>query len=78
MNKTVTTYTAEEIHCHHITPRNKGGTDEYENLILVTETVHKLIHATKPETITKYLKDCKPNMEKLNELRKQAGNEILG
>ena len=28
---------AEEIHCHHIKPKNKGGTDEYENLILVTE-----------------------------------------
>lgn len=60
----------------HITPRNKGGTDEYENLILVTETVHKLIHETRPETIAKLLKDCEPNLEKLNELRKQAGNEI--
>ena len=69
--------TAEEIHCHHITPRNKGGTDEYENLILVTDTAHKLIHATKIETITRYLKDCEPNFKKLNELRKQAGNEIL-
>ncbi|MBQ7705152.1 MAG: HNH endonuclease, partial [Selenomonadaceae bacterium] len=26
----------EEIHCHHIKPKNQGGTDEYENLILVT------------------------------------------
>lgn len=69
--------TTEEIHCHHITPKNKGGTDEYENLILVTKTVHKLIHATKAETIAKYLEDCEPNLEKLNELRKQAGNEIL-
>lgn len=69
--------TTEEIHCHHIKPRNQGGTDEYENLILVTETVHKLIHATRSETISKYLKDCETNIEKLNNLRKQAGNEIL-
>jgi group II intron reverse transcriptase/maturase len=69
--------TTEEIHCHHIKPRNQGGTDEYENLILVTETVHKLIHATRPETISKYLKGCETNIEKLNNLRKQAGNEIL-
>jgi len=67
----------EELHCHHITPKNKGGTDEYENLILVTETVHRLIHAIKPETIAKLLNDCEPNMKKLNELRKNAGNEIL-
>ena len=67
----------EEIHCHHIKPKNQGGTDEYENLILVTEIVHKLIHASRPETISKYLKDCEPNIEKLNNLRKLAGNEIL-
>ena len=24
---------SEEIHCNHITPKNKGGTDGYENLI---------------------------------------------
>ena len=69
--------TAEEIYCHHIKPKSKGGTDEYENLILVTETVHKLIHSTKTETIARYLKDCEPNLEKLNNLRKLAGNEIL-
>ena len=68
---------AEDIHCHHITPRRLGGTDEYDNLILVTATVHKLIHATKPETIAKYLSDCEPDMRKLNELRQKAGNEIL-
>ena len=55
----------EEIHCCHITPKNKGGTDEYENLILVTETVHRLIHATKTETIAKLLKNCEPNLQKL-------------
>ena len=69
--------TTEEIHCHHITPKNKDGTDEYENLILVTETAHRLIHATNIETIAKLLKNCEPNREKLNELRKNAGNEIL-
>ena len=67
----------EEIHCHHKIPKTKGGTDEYQNLILVTETVHKLIHATDAETIKKYLKTCKPDMKKLNVLRKLVGNKIL-
>ena len=64
-----------EIHCHHKIPKFKGGTDEYENLILVTQTVHKLIYATTSETVTKYLKLCNPDMRNLNELRKLVGNK---
>ena len=41
----------EEMHCHHKIPKSKGGTDDYENLILVTATVHKLIHSKKSETV---------------------------
>ena len=67
----------DEIHCHHKLPKSKGGTDDYHNLILVTETVHKLIHATNAEIIQKYLQICKPDMKKLNVLRKQVGNNIL-
>ena len=36
----------DEIHCHHKIPKSKGGIDSYQNSILVTATVHKLIHAT--------------------------------
>jgi 5-methylcytosine-specific restriction endonuclease McrA len=67
----------EEMHCHHKIPKSKGGTDEYQNLVLVTATIHKLIHATDTETIQKYLKNCKPDIEKLNVLRKLVGNKIL-
>ncbi|MBQ7628818.1 MAG: group II intron reverse transcriptase/maturase [Selenomonadaceae bacterium] len=65
-----------EIHCHHIKPRSKGGTDNYKNLILITETVHKLIHATKEDTIQRHLEVINLNakqMLKINELRKEAG-----
>lgn len=67
----------EEMHCHHKIPKSHGGTDEYENLILVTASVHKLIHAKTAITITKYLKICNPDMKKLNALRKLVGNTIL-
>ena len=67
----------EGFHCHHKIPKSKGGTDDYKNLILVTATVHKLIHATNAETIQKYLQTCKPDIEKLNVLRKLVGNSIL-
>ena len=65
----------DEIHCHHIIPKSKGGTDEYKNLILVSKSVHKLIHATKEKTIRKYcdLLDLnKKQMTKINLLRKSA------
>ena len=64
------------IHCHHKIPKSKGGTDDYQNLVLVTATVHKLIHAKNTDTIQKYLKICKPDMKKLDVLRKLVGNTI--
>lgn len=67
----------DQIHCHHKIPKSQGGTDEYQNLILVTATIHKLIHATNAETIQKYLQACKPNFKKLNVLRQLVGNTIL-
>lgn len=67
--------TTEEIHCHHKIPRKYGGTDEYSNLILVSEDMHKLIHATEEEIIQKYLNNIKLNtkmLAKVNRLRKMA------
>jgi group II intron reverse transcriptase/maturase len=64
-----------EIHCHHKTSRNDGGNDKYENLVLVSETVHRLIHATQPQTIQKYLSELnldKGQVKKLNEFRKKV------
>lgn len=69
-----------QMHCHHKLPIYIGGTDEYSNLIFVTDTVHKLIHATNPDTISKYLTALslnKKQLEKLNKLRKQAGLEEI-
>ncbi len=67
----------DEIHCHHKKPLSQGGTDEYKNLIIVHIDVHKLIHATSPETIQAYLDKVKPDksqLNKINKLRMLAGN----
>ena len=64
-----------EIHCHHKVPKHLGGTDEYKNLIIVSSDIHRLIHATKPETIQKYLEQLKldaKQLRKLKNLRKLA------
>ena len=66
-----------EIHCHHKVPKHKGGTDNYDNLILVSDDIHKLIHANTEETIEKYKTICdlnKEQMKKINNLRKLAGH----
>lgn len=60
----------KEIHCHHKLPKYLGGTDEYKNLVIISEDVHRLIHATSPETIRKYLKKLKLDPKQLKKLEK--------
>ncbi len=70
----------DEIHCHHKKPISQGGKDEYKNLIIIHIDVHKLIHATKPETIQAYLNKIKPDksqLDKINKLRVLAGNTAI-
>ncbi|HIB3170781.1 TPA: HNH endonuclease [Enterococcus faecium] len=69
-----------EMHCHHIIPYHESKSDSYENLVIVTEEVHRVIHATQSETIEELLKYLKLNpkqKEKLNELRLKVGNEEI-
>lgn len=66
-----------DIHCHHKIRRHDGGSDKYENLVLVLEPIHKLIHATEEETIESHLKRLNLNkgqLAKLNKLREMVGN----
>lgn len=66
------------MHCHHKIPRKLGGKDEYGNLVFICDEVHKLIHATNPDTISKYLSNLKLNdkqISKVNQLRSLAGLE---
>jgi group II intron reverse transcriptase/maturase len=69
--------TVYEMECHHEKPKEIGGTDEYNNLVWLRTDVHKLIHATHPDTIEKYLSilnlDTKA-LKKVNSLRLSAEN----
>lgn len=78
----------KEMECHHKLPKHKGGKDNFNNLILLDKASHKLIHATRHETITHYLNIAKGKIllqdnaevklkrfyKTLNTLRKQVGN----
>ena len=64
-----------EIHCHHKKPKGIGGSDKYENLVLVLAPVHELIHAIDEDTIRSYLTALKldtSQLTKLNKLRTLA------
>jgi len=66
-----------EMESHHKVLRSEGGTDKYNNLVFVTIDVHKLIHATNIDTISKYkekLKLIATQIIKINKLRKLVGN----
>lgn len=69
--------TIGNMEVHHKIPKVLGGTDEYKNLMFITGKVHKLIHATKEETMNKYFSEVKPDkseLVKINKLREQVGN----
>jgi len=72
---------ADEVHCHHWKPVSLGGTDEYSNLRIVHENVHRLIHATKDETIKRYIQltGCgnSSRLVKVNKWREAAGLEPI-
>ncbi|MDR2649943.1 MAG: HNH endonuclease [Clostridiales bacterium] len=51
--------TPDEIRCHHIIPEELGGTDKYQNLVLIRDDIHTLLHASLPVTIKGYLQNIK-------------------
>ena len=64
----------EEIYCHHIIPKEIGGTDEYKNLIIIHIDIHKLIHSTNDDEVTKTITKLNLDAEqigKINKLRKK-------
>lgn len=75
--------TIGNIECHHKKPKHMGGKDNYRNLILVTSSVHKLIHAVNEETIEKYINKVgkyvlnEVTLNKLNKFRLKAKNECI-
>ena len=66
---------AKDVHCHHKKPKYLGGTDKFDNLMIIHLDVHRLIHATKARTIERYVSLLQLNHEqlkKVNEYRKRC------
>ena len=61
-------------------PLSKGGTDAYENLILVSKAIHVIIHASSEITIREYLNPLQlddSKLAKLNKLRTMAEMPVI-
>lgn len=54
----------------HKKPLVLGGNDSYQNLIIVSDVVHILIHSSNERTIRKYLKVLNPDKKQLAKLNK--------
>lgn len=70
----------DEAEGHHITPRYKGGTDDYENIVILSPEIHLLIKVTKQPLIYQMLSELKLNkkqLKKLNDLRSKYGTAVI-
>lgn len=50
----------KNYHCHHIKPKYKGGTNDFDNLCVLSELEHITLHSNSPER----LYDLYPNKKK--------------
>jgi len=59
----------EKYRCHHIKPLEKGGTNDFDNLCVLSETEHAILHSSNPsELYDLYPKKKKRIMELIEKL----------
>ncbi|KOP79017.1 reverse transcriptase [Lysinibacillus sp. FJAT-14745] len=73
--------TPHQAVCHHIKPTAHGGTDDYDNLIIINRSYHMFVHTKDPLANKDYVKMLarfeKKAINKINELRTEVGNPKL-
>jgi RNA-directed DNA polymerase len=72
--------TKSDWHCHHKEPYHLSKDDRYANLIVLHESVHRLVHLKDESKISTLLNALKLNdkqIEKVNQLRKQCKNYTI-
>lgn len=72
--------TASEVHCHHYVPKHLGGTDEFRNLRILHEDIHRLVHRKDTEIITSEIRKfgfTSSMIKKLNQYRMECGLETV-
>lgn len=57
----------EEYHCHHLIPKYKGGTNDFNNLIVLSQTEHSILHSSTPERLYELFPKRKKRIKSLIE-----------
>lgn len=67
-----------DVVCHHKIPLEMGGTDDYENLVIIHKDVHWLIHTSDVAKVRPQVQDWdNASIKKLNTLRVLAGYSAM-
>lgn len=57
----------DKYHCHHMIPRNKGGANDFDNLCVLSETEHVILHSKTPERLYALYPRCRKRIQFLIE-----------
>lgn len=57
----------DEYHCHHIKPKQQGGTHDFDNLCVLSATEHRLLHSKDPTVLYELYPKRKARIQKLIE-----------
>lgn len=68
----------ESFECHHVVPRKLGGSDRFDNLVILTPEVHRMVHMTNVEIIVEMLKYYGIKGDKLKKFNKLREGARLG
>ena len=58
----------DDYHCHHMKPLEKGGTNDFDNLCVLSETEHIILHSSTPERLYELLPQKKKRIKSLIEI----------
>ncbi len=65
----------EDIYCHRIIPKNLGGKDNFQNLVIIHQNIHQLIHEndrTRASLLITKMRITGAQLEIINQFRKKA------
>lgn len=71
---------AEEVQGHHYLPVSLGGSDNFNNLRILHADVHRLVHATRGQTMEELMKRLDLSSEmlhKVNRYRKKSNLKLI-
>ncbi|HAQ1803666.1 TPA: group II intron reverse transcriptase/maturase [Enterococcus faecium] len=66
-----------DIYCHRIIPKNLGGKDNFQNLVIIHRNIHQLIHENDKARATLLVMEMRitgTQLEIINQFRKKAKN----